>query len=145
MNTWNDLVVNIVVVIIGLLFTYIGDKIAKNNKATTFIQATTQLAEAAVAYAEKLGIDEQLKGAAKKNAAVQAVISSLEKLGFKNVDLQTVENAVEAAFAKMKDTVEAAYSDNKEAAPSEPTAPQSAPETAVSQVATAPESADVSK
>ena len=168
MNTWNDLVVNIIVAVIGILFTYIGSKIAKDNKATTFIQATTQLAEAAVAYAEKLGVDEQLKGAAKKSAAVQSVISSLEKLGFKDVDFQTVENAVEAAFAKLKDTVESAYATEKgESAEStvssvvtgedgkeskvvmtsdgKTVATGDTVNSAASQVATSPENADVSK
>lgn len=109
MNTWQDAVVQIVLILIGLAFTYMGNVLVKNKKAVALIQVLTPLAKAAVIATQKLGIDKNLTGAMQKNEAVQAVISGLANAGFTKVDQATIENAVEAAYASLKDTLGKAY------------------------------------
>lgn len=109
MNTWQDAVVQIVLILIGLAFTYMGNVLVKNKKAVALIQVLTPLAKAAVMAAQKLGLDKGLTGAMQKNEAVQAVISGLANAGFTKVDQATIENAVEAAYASLKDTLDKAY------------------------------------
>ena len=111
MNTWQDAVVQIVLILIGLAFTYMGNVLVKNKKAVTLIQVLTPLAKAAVIAAQKLGVDKELTGDMQKNEAVQAVFSSLAKAGFTKVDQATVENAVEAAYASLKATLDTVYGD----------------------------------
>lgn len=126
MNTWQDLVVQIVVGIVALLFAYLGNVVVKNKKAVSLIQVIQPLAEAAVVAAEKLGVTESVTGAVKKSAAVADVKSELAKLGFTTVDETTVANAVESAFASMKGLIESTYNDKGtedtgKAEPQEPT------------------------
>lgn len=111
MNTWQDAVVQIVLILIGMAFTYMGNVLVKNKKAATLIQVLSPLAKAAVIAAQKLGVDKDLTGAMQKSEAVQAVFSGLAKAGFTKVDQTTIENAVEAAYASLKDTLDNVYGD----------------------------------
>lgn len=110
MNTWQDAVVQIVLILVTFAFTYFGKVLVKNKQALTLVQILTPLAKDAVLAAQKLGLDKDLTGAMQKSAAVQAVISGLAKAGFTKVDQQTIENAVEAAYATLKDTLDTVYS-----------------------------------
>ena len=111
MNTWQDLVVQIIVSVVALLFAYLGNVVVKNKKAVSLIQVIQPLAEAAVVAAEELGVNKAVTGAVKKSAAVADVKAGLAKLGFTEVDEATVANAVESAFASMKDFIESTYKD----------------------------------
>lgn len=111
MNTWQDAVVQIVLILISLAFAYMGKILVKNKKAVTLIQVLTPLAKAAVIAAQKLGVDKNLTGAMQKSAAVQSVIAGLSNAGFTKVDQTTIENAVEAAYASLKDTLDNIYGD----------------------------------
>lgn len=110
MNTWQQAVVQIVLILVTFAFTYFGKVLVKNKQALTLVQILAPLAKDAVLAAQKLGLDKDLTGAMQKSAAVQAVISGLAKAGFTKVDQQTIENAVEAAYATLKDTLDTVYS-----------------------------------
>ena len=109
MNTWQELIVQIIVGVVALLFAYLGNVVVKNKKAVSLIQVIQPLAEAAVVAAEKLGVTDSVTGAVKKSTAVADVKAGLAKLGFTTVDEVTVANAVESAFANMKGFIENTY------------------------------------
>jgi LL-H family phage holin len=118
MNTWQDAVVQIVLILIGLVFTYISKSavsafkgLLQNKQAVSLIEATAPLAKDVVAAVQKLGLDKQLSGAVQKNIAVQDVINALKNKGFTEIDQKAVEDAVERAYAELKSTLDKVYSD----------------------------------
>lgn len=104
-----EVIVSIAVAAIPIIGAFVSKKIVVNNKALTIIQAIEPLAQAAVTAAEQLGVTEQLNGAAKKNAAIQSVTNSLASLGFNKSDEELISNAVEKAYADLKDSIHEAY------------------------------------
>lgn len=104
-----ELVVSIAVAAIPIIGAFVSKKIVVNNKALTIIKAIEPLAQAAVTAAEQLGVTEQLNGAAKKNVAIQSVLNGLASLGFKKSDEELISNAVEKAYADLKDSIHEAY------------------------------------
>ena len=104
-----ELVVSIAVAAIPIIGAFVSKKIVVNNKALTIIKAIEPLAQAAVTAAEQLGVTEKLDGAAKKDAAVQSVLNGLDSLGFKKSDEELISNAVEKAYADLKDSIHEAY------------------------------------
>lgn len=111
MNTWQEAVVQIILILVTLVFTYFGKVLVKNKQALTLVQVLTPLAKDAVLAAQKLGLDKDLTGAMQHSEAVQAVLAGLAKAGFTKVDQITIENAVEAAYASLKDTLDNVYGD----------------------------------
>ncbi|ACO37047.1 putative holin [Lactobacillus phage Lb338-1] len=118
MNTWQDAVVQIVLILIGLAFTYISKSavsvfkgLLQNKQAVSLIEATAPLAKDVVVAVQKLGLDKQLSGAVQKNIAVQGVINTLKNKGFTEIDQKAVEDAVERAYAELKSTLDKVYSD----------------------------------
>lgn len=103
------LIVSIAVAAIPIIGAFVSKKIVANNKALTIIQAIEPLAQAAVTAAEQLGVTEQLNGVAKKNVAIQSVLNGLASLGFKKSDEELISNAVEKAYADLKDSIHEAY------------------------------------
>ena len=109
MNNISELIVAISTALIPIVFAWIGKVLANNKKALSLLDALTPLAEAAVTAAAQLGVDKYLSGEAKKSTAVQYVIYGLKSLGFTNADKTTIENAVEKAFADLKDDLYKTY------------------------------------
>jgi len=104
-----DLIISIAIAAIPIIGAFVSQKLIKNNKALTVIQAVEPLAKDAVTAAQKLGVDKQIDGAAKKSQAVQSVVNSLSSLGFSKADEDMIADAVERAYASMQDTLHAAY------------------------------------
>lgn len=104
-----DLIIQIAIAVIPIVAAFIGNAIVKNRQAVSLIQVIQPLAEAAVVAAEQLGVTEAVTGAVKKSKAVADVKAGLAKLGFTAVDEATVANAVESAYASMKDFIESTY------------------------------------
>lgn len=102
MNT-NELIVTLLATILTAVISYCGNVLVKNNRALTIVRALEPLARDAVIAAQKLGVDEYLSGAMKKNHAVQAVAQALSNAGFTVKDEQIIVNAVEQAYAKQRD------------------------------------------
>lgn len=67
------------------------------------------MANAAVTAAEQLGVTQAIDGAVKKSTAIQAVKDGLKSLGFTSTDEQTIANAVEKAYADLKDSLAETY------------------------------------
>lgn len=103
------IIVSIAVAAIPIIGAFVSKKIVVNNKALTIIKAIEPLSQAAVTAAEQLGVTEQLNGAAKKNVAIQSVLNGLASLGFKKSDEELISNAVEKAYADLKDSIHEAY------------------------------------
>lgn len=104
-----EVIVSIAVAAIPIIGAFVSKKVVNNKKALTIIQVIEPLAQAAVTAAEKLGVTEQLGGSAKKDAAIQSVTNSLASLGFKKSDEELISNAVEKAYADLKDSIHEAY------------------------------------
>ncbi len=85
------------------MIAYVGNVIAKNDKARTVFNVLEPLAKDAVVASQKLGVTEYLSGAMKKSHAVQSVIKALSDAGFSIKDKQAIENAIEKAYAEQKE------------------------------------------
>jgi LL-H family phage holin len=108
-NNIADLIVSIVVVVVPVLAGFITKNVLANKKALNLISILSPLAKDAVVAAEKLGVDKYIDGAVKKSKAVEYVMNGLTALGFDNVDLTVIENAVEKAYAEAKTTLKSVY------------------------------------
>ena len=104
-----EVIVSIAVAAIPIIGAFVSKKVVNNKTALTVVQAIEPLAQAAVTAAEQLGVTEQLNGAAKKNVAIQSVLNGLDSLGFKKSDEELISNAVEKAYADLKDSIHEAY------------------------------------
>ena len=104
-----EVIVSIAVAAIPIIGAFVSKKVVNNNKALTIIKAIEPLAQAAVTAAEQLGVTEKLDGAAKKDVAIQSVLNGLDSLGFKKSDEELISNAVEKAYADLKDSIHEAY------------------------------------
>ena len=136
MNVQNisELIVTVAVAVIPVIFAYLANFLKANKQAVSFLDAIEPLAKSAVVAAQKLGVDKYLEGAVKKSKAVEYVENALSDLGFDKADLTTIENAVEKAYAELKDTLESVYPQKTQA--------EEESETLDEQIATAQKAAD---
>ena len=104
-----ELIVSIAVSAIPIIGAFVSKKIISNKKAVLLLQAIEPLAQAAVVASEQMGVTEQLTGAMKKSEAVKSVSDGLASIGFKKTDEALIANAVEKAYAEIKDRIHAAY------------------------------------
>lgn len=98
-----DALVTLFITIITAVIVYVGNVIAKNDKARTVFNVLEPLARDAVIASQKLGVTEYLSGAVKKSYAIRAVAQALSDAGFTVKDEQVIVNAVEQAYAKQRD------------------------------------------
>ena len=104
-----DLIVQIAIAVIPILGAWVAKVLLANKQALTLVQVLEPLAQAAVTASEQLGVTKEVTGAVKKSKAVESVKTQLKAMGFTKVDQQTVANAVEKAYADLKNTIEATY------------------------------------
>ena len=109
MNNWTELLVSLAVAAIPIIGTWISKQLLANKQALTLVKVLGPLANAAVTAAEQLGVTKGIDGAVKKSTAIQAVKDGLKSLGFNSTDEQTIANAVEKAFADLKDSLAETY------------------------------------
>lgn len=100
-NNLADIVVAVVVAIIPFIFKQLEKWLEKNQTAKTIVSILPTIAKDAVVVAEKLGIEKNLAGDIKNLTAVSYVSETLKNLGFTDVDVQTIRNAVESAYAEL--------------------------------------------
>lgn len=118
-NSLADVVIAVVVAAVPFIFKQLENWLEKNQTARTIVSILPTIAKDAVIVAEKLGVEEKLAGEVKNSKAVSYVIDTLKSLGFTDVDVQIIKNAVEAAYAQLvKDgTLEVYKDDEKKVAP----------------------------
>ena len=118
-NSLSEIVVAVVVVVIPFIFKQLEKWLEKNQTAKTIVSILPTIAKDAVVVAEKLGVEEKLAGEVKNSKAIGYVINTLKSLGFTDVDVQVIKNAVESAYAELiKDgTLEVYKVDDKQVAP----------------------------
>ena len=109
MNNWTELLVSLAVAAIPIIGAWISKQLLANKQALTLVKVLGPLANAAVTAAEQLGVTQAIDGAVKKSTAIQAVKDGLKSLGFTSTDEQTIANAVEKAFADLKDSLAETY------------------------------------
>lgn len=109
MNNWTELLVSLAVAAIAIIGAWISKQLLANKQALTLVKVLGPLANAAVTAAEQLGVTHAIDGAVKKSTAIQAVKDGLKSLGFTSTDEQTIANAVEKAFADLKDSLAETY------------------------------------
>ena len=136
-NSLSEIVISVVVVVIPFIFKQLEKWLEKNQTAKTIVSILPTIAKDAVVIAEKLGVEEKLAGEIKNSKAVGYVTETLKSLGFTDVDVQVVKNAVESAYAELvKDgTLEVYKVDEKQVASQ--VEKQEAPQ--VAQIAQAPQ------
>ena len=117
-NSLSEIVISIVVVVIPFIFKQLEKWLEKNQTAKTIVSILPTIAKDAVVVAEKLGVEEKLAGEVKNSKAVSYVTDTLKSLGFTDVDVQIVKNAVETSYAElMKNGTLSVYSkDDKQEA-----------------------------
>lgn len=108
-----SIVVAVVVVGLGYVAGVAIKDTAGNSKANTLLSILETLAKDAVIAARKLGVDKQLSGLQQKSEAVQRVLDKLDSLGFTKADLKLVYDAVEHAYADLKDQLATIYPPKK--------------------------------
>lgn len=109
MNNWTELLVSLAVAAVPIIGAWISKQLLANKQALTLVKVLGPLANAAVTAAEQLGVTQAIDGALKKSAAIEAVKNSLKSLGFTSTDEQTIANAVEKAYADLKDSLAETY------------------------------------
>ncbi|UYN55601.1 phage holin [Lacticaseibacillus chiayiensis] len=109
MNSLTELLVSLAVAAIPIIGAWISKQLLANKQALTLVKVLGPLANAAVTAAEQLGVTDKLSGELKKSAAIEAVKNSLKSLGFTKADEQTIANAVEKAYADLKDSLAETY------------------------------------
>lgn len=109
MNNWTELLVSLAVAAVPIIGAWISKQLLANKQALTLVKVLGPLANAAVTAAEQLGVTQAIDGAVKKSTAIQAVKDGLKSLGFTSTDEQTIANAVEKAFADLKDSLAETY------------------------------------
>lgn len=109
MNNWTELLVSLAVAAVPIIGAWISKQLLANKQALTLVRVLGPLANAAVTAAEQLGVTRTIDGAVKKSTAVQAVKDGLKSLGFTSTDEQTIANAVEKAYADLKDSLAETY------------------------------------
>lgn len=125
-NSLSEVVISVVVVVIPFIFKQLEKWLEKNQTAKTIVSILPTIAKDAVVVAEKLGVEEKLAGEVKNSKAVSYVAETLKNLGFTDVDVQIVKNAVESAYAELvKDgTLEVYKADDKQVQPQVEEKPQ---------------------
>lgn len=101
-NTLADVIVAVVVAVIPFAFKQLEQWLKKNQTAKTIVSILPTIAKDAVVIAEKLGVKDKLEGEVKNSKAVAYVVETLKSLGFTDVDVQLIKNAVESAYAELK-------------------------------------------
>ena len=109
MNNWTELLVSLAVAAVPIIGAWISKQLLANKQALTLVKVLGPLANAAVTAAEQLGVTQAIDGEVKKSTAIQAVKDGLKSLGFTSTDEQTIANAVEKAFADLKDSLAETY------------------------------------
>lgn len=109
MNNWTELLVSLAVAAVPIIGAWISKQLLANKQALTLVKVLGPLANAAVTAAEQLGVTQAIDGAVKKSTAIQAVKDGLKSLGFTSTDEQTIANAVEKAYADLKDSLAETY------------------------------------
>ena len=109
MNNWTELLVSLAVAAVPIIGAWISKQLLANKQALALVKVLGPLANAAVTAAEQLGVTQAIDGALKKSAAIEAVKNSLKSLGFTSTDEQTIANAVEKAYADLKDSLAETY------------------------------------
>ncbi|EPD07598.1 Putative holin, partial [Lacticaseibacillus paracasei subsp. paracasei Lpp48] len=94
---------------VPIIGAWISKQLLANKQALTLVKVLGPLANAAVTAAEQLGVTQAIDGAVKKSTAIQAVKDGLKSLGFTSTDEQTIANAVEKAYADLKDSLAETY------------------------------------
>lgn len=113
MNNWTELLVSLAVAAVPIIGAWISKQLLANKQVLTLVKVLGPLANAAVTAAEQLGVTDKLSGELKKSAAIEAVKNSLKSLGFTKADEQTIANAVEKAYADLKDSLAETYPQKK--------------------------------
>ena len=129
-NSLADVVIAVVVAVIPFIFKQLEQWVEKNQTAKTIVSILPTIAKDAVVVAEKLGVEEKLAGEVKNSKAVSYVAETLKNLGFTDVDVQIIKNAVESAYAELvKDgTLEVYKADDKQVTPQVEDKPQEQPQ-----------------
>lgn len=129
-NSLADVVIAVVVAVIPFIFKQLEQWLEKNQTAKTIVSILPTIAKDAVVVTEKLGVEEKLAGEVKNSKAVSYVAETLKNLGFTDVDVQIIKNAVESAYAELvKDgTLEVYKADDKQVTPQVEDKPQEQPQ-----------------
>lgn len=85
------------VAVIGVIGAYLN----RNDQARAIAQVIDALAKDAVVAVEKLNLDGKLDGKAQAIKARNIVEHELHQLGFSDVQLEQIANAVEHAWAEL--------------------------------------------
>lgn len=99
----------VVVGYVGKLATDTSKNAVKVNKALSLVEALAPIAEDAVTVAEKQGALNGWTGAKERDFANEIAAKSLTNLGFSAADQAIIANAVEHAWATLKDTLDSTY------------------------------------
>lgn len=100
----------IVVGYVGKLATDTSKNAVKVNKALSLVEALAPIAKDAVTVAEKQGALNGWTGSKERDFANEIATKSLTNLGFSTADQATIANAIEHAWATLKDTLDSTYS-----------------------------------
>lgn len=97
MELFTTILTAVLVAVIGV----IGMYLSRNDQARAIAQVIDVLAKDAVVAVEKLNLNGELDGKAQAVKARHIVEHELHQLGFNNVQLEQIANAVEHAWAEL--------------------------------------------
>lgn len=95
------LVTTILTAVLVAVVGVVGMYLSRNDQARAIAQVINMLAKDAVVAVEKLNLNGKLDGKAQAVKARNIVEHELHQLGFSNVQLEQIANAVEHAWAEL--------------------------------------------
>jgi hypothetical protein len=109
MDTFLNVLPDIIGIIATLVFSYLGIALKKNSSKNTTLAAIQNVAKEAVTIAEKTGIAQGLTGSEQFKHATMKAQDLLDSMGVKGVSVEKIEAAIETAYAQSKTTLNEAY------------------------------------
>lgn len=107
-----EFIIAVTPIVLTVLFVVLGNFIIKSGKSKEImsdLELVENIAKSVVATVEKQGVLDNLTGNEKFNKAVKDVQEVLDNLGITSVDIETIKQKVEYAYAQEKETIKKAY------------------------------------
>lgn len=107
-----EFIITVTPIVLTVLFVVLGNFIIKSGKSKEImsnLELVENIAKSVVATVEKQGVLDNLTGSEKFNKAVKDVQEVLDNLGITSVDIETIKQKVEYAYAQEKEIIKKAY------------------------------------
>ena len=101
--------------LVPVVVAWVGTLLIKYTKTSDNLNALLKLVDAAVVFAEKMGVVKALTGNEQFQVALNFVQSHVKSLGITNADEALIKSLIEQSWAKQREQLNAIYDSTKRA------------------------------